>query len=157
MWKQFTIKGNTQYLDILPEKLKQYNDTKNSSIKITPVEASKKKNEGTVYFNLYGDMELSSSKPKFKAGDEVRIFKYKRKIFDKGYISNWTEEVFTEDKIQNTDPITNKIKDLNSEKIKRSFYTEELLRAKQDVFRIDKVIRRDYKKETSSCKVERIQ
>ena len=143
MWKQFTIQGNTQYLDILPEKLKQYNDTKNSSIKITPVEASKKKNEGTVYFNLYGDMELSSSKPKFKAGDEVRIFKYKRKIFDKGYISNWTEEVFTEDKIQNTDPITNKIKDLNSEKIKRSFYTEKLLRAKQEVFRIDKVIRRD--------------
>ena len=157
MWKQFTIQGNTQYLDILPEKLKQYNDTKNSSIKITPVEASKKKNEGTVYFNLYGDMELSSSKPKFKAGDEVRIFKYKRKIFDKGYISNWTEEVFTEDKIQNTDPITNKIKDLNSEKIKRSFYTEKLLRAKQEVFRIDKVIRRDLKKETSSCEVERIQ
>ena len=147
MWKQFTIQGNTQYLDILPEKLKQYNDTKNSSIKITPVEASKKKNEGTVYFNLYGDMELSF----------VRIFKYKRKTFDKGYIPNWTEEVFTEDKIQNTDPITNKIKDLNSEKIKRSFYTEELLRAKQDVFRIDKVIRRDYKKETSSCEVERIQ
>ena len=143
MWKQFTIQGNTQYLDILPEKLKQYNDTKNSSIKITPVEASKKKNEGTVYFNLYGDMELSSSKPKFKAGDEVRIFKYKRKTFDKGYIPNWTEEVFTEDKIQNTDPITNKIKDLNSEKIKRSFYTEKLLRAKQEVFRIDKVIRRD--------------
>ena len=105
MWKQFTIQGNTQYLDILPEKLKQYNDTKNSSIKITPVEAGKKKNEGTVYFNLYGDMELSSSKLKFKAGD--------------GYIPNWTEEVFTEDKIQNTDPITNKIKDLNSEKIKR--------------------------------------
>ena len=132
MWKQFTIQGNTQYLDILPEKLKQYNDTKNSSIKITPVEARKKKNEGTVYFNLYGDMELSF----------VRIFKYKRKTFDKGYIPNWTEEVFTEDKIQNTDPITNKIKDLKSEKIKRSFYTEELLRAKQDVFRINKVIRR---------------
>ena len=132
MWKQFTIQGNTQYLDILPEKLKQYNDTKNSSIKITPVEARKKKNEGTVYFNLYGDMELSF----------VRIFKYKRKTFNKGYIPNWTEEVFTEDKIQNTDPITNKIKDLKSEKIKRSFYTEELLRAKQDVFRINKVIRR---------------
>ena len=132
MWKQFTIQGNTQYLDILPEKLKQYNDIKNSSIKITPVEARKKKNEGTVYFNLYDDMELSF----------VRIFKYKRKTFDKGYIPNWTEEVFTEDKIQNTDSITNKIKDLKSEKIKRSFYTEELLRAKQDVFRINKVIRR---------------
>ena len=57
MWKQFTVQGNTQYLDMLPKILKQYNNTKHSSIKMTPVEASKKKNEGTVYFNLYGDME----------------------------------------------------------------------------------------------------
>ena len=27
MWKQFTIQGNTQYLDILPKILKQYNNT----------------------------------------------------------------------------------------------------------------------------------
>ncbi|KAL9967112.1 hypothetical protein ACROYT_G025281 [Oculina patagonica] len=33
---------------------------------MTPIEASKKKNEGTVYFNLYGDMEPLSAKPKFK-------------------------------------------------------------------------------------------
>ena len=39
-----------------------------------------------------------------------------------------------------------KIKDLNGEEIKGSFYTEELLKAKQDVFRIDKVIWRDYRK-----------
>ena len=56
MWKQFTVQGNTQYLDILPKILKQYNNTKHSSIKMTPVEASKKKNESTVYFNLYGDI-----------------------------------------------------------------------------------------------------
>ena len=49
--------------------LEQYNNTKHSSIKMTPVEASKKKNESTVYFNLYGDMEQLSSKPKFKVGD----------------------------------------------------------------------------------------
>ena len=46
--KQFKIEGNTQYLHILPEILKQYDDTKDSSIKITPVKASKKKNEGIV-------------------------------------------------------------------------------------------------------------
>ena len=47
-WKKFKIEGNTQYLHILPEILKQYDDTKNSSIKITPVKASKKKNERIV-------------------------------------------------------------------------------------------------------------
>ena len=52
MWKQFTVQGNTQYLDKLPEILKQYNNTKHSSIKMTPVEASKKNNEGLVYFNF---------------------------------------------------------------------------------------------------------
>ena len=46
MWKQFTVQGNTQYLDMLPKLVKQYNNTKHSSIKMTPVEASKKKNEG---------------------------------------------------------------------------------------------------------------
>ena len=29
MWKQFTIQDNTQYLEILPKILKQYNNTKN--------------------------------------------------------------------------------------------------------------------------------
>ena len=66
MWKQFTVQGNTAYLDILPKILKQYNNTKHSSVKMTPVEASKKKNESTMYFNLYGNMEQLSSKPKFK-------------------------------------------------------------------------------------------
>ena len=65
-----------------------------------PVKASKKKNESTAYFNLYGDMEQLSSKPKFKAGDRVRTSKYKRKVFDKGYTHNWTEEIFlAQDKI----------------------------------------------------------
>ena len=87
MWKQFTVQGNTQYLSILPKILSQYNNTKHSSIKMTPVEASKK-NESTVYFSLYGDREQLSSKPKFKVGDKDRISRYKRKVFDKGYTPN---------------------------------------------------------------------
>ena len=51
---------------------------------MTPIEASKKKNESTVYFNLYGVMKRLSSKPRFKVGDIVRISKYKRDVFDKG-------------------------------------------------------------------------
>ncbi|KAL9955693.1 hypothetical protein ACROYT_G037051 [Oculina patagonica] len=152
MYKQFTIQGNTQYLEILPKIVKEYNNTKHSSIKMTPTEASKKKNEGTVYFNLYGDMEPLSAKPKFKVGDKVRISKYKRIVFDKGYTPNWSEEMFVITKIQHTNPITYKLKDLNNEDIQGSFYEPELLKAKQDVFRIDKVIRRDYKKKHALVK-----
>ena len=91
-------------------------------------------NKGTVYFNLYGNMDTLSSKPKFKVGDKVRISKYKRKVFDKGYTPNWSEEIFTVDKIQHTNPIIyNHL---------GSFYEPELLKAKKDIFRIDKVIKK---------------
>ena len=201
MWKQFTVQGNTMYLDMLPKLVNQYNNTKHSSIKMTPVEASKKKNEGTVYFNLYGDMETSKQKPKFKIGDKVRISKHKRNVFDKGYTPNWNpitykikdlndetiegsfyepellkakiktskqkpkfkigdkvriskykRNVFDKGYTPNWTPITCKIKDLNDETIEGSFYEPELLKAKQDVFRIDKVIRRDYKKKQALVK-----
>ena len=62
------------------------------------------------------------------------------------------EEVFTVDNIQYTNPFTYKLKDLNNEEIKGSFYEPELLKAKQDVFRIDKVIKRDYKKKQALVK-----
>ena len=42
--------------------------------------------------------------------------------------------------------LTYKLKDLNDKEIQGSFYEPELLKAEQEVFRIDKVIRRDYKK-----------
>ena len=120
------------------------------------MEASRKKNEGIVYFNLYGDMEQLT--PKFKVGDKVRISKYKRKTFDKGYTPNWTEEVFLIDKIQYTNLITCKLKDLNNEEIKGSFYEPDLLKAKQDVFRIEKVVRKEITRiKTGVGEVERIQ
>ena len=89
---------------------------------------------------------------KFQVGDKVRISKYKRNLFDKGYTPNWTEEIFKIDKIQYTNPITYKLKDLNNEEIKGSFYDPELLKAKQEVFSIEKIIRRNYKKKQALVK-----
>ena len=106
----------------------------------------------TVYFNLYGNMEQLSSKPRIKIGDKVRISKYERKVFDEGYTANWTEEIFLVDKIQSTNPITYRSMDLNNEEIQGSFYELGLLKAKQYIFRFDKVIRRDYKKKLALVK-----
>ena len=146
MWKQFTVQNNTMYLDMLPKLVAEYNNTKHRSIGMTPVEASKKKNEGDVYINLYGKMKRTLTKPKFQVGDKVRISKYKRPIFDKGYAPNWTEEIFTVDAILYTNPITYKMKDELGEEITGSFYEPELQKAVQDVYRIEKVIRRDARK-----------
>ena len=45
--------------------------------------------------------EISNEDPKFKIGDIVRILKYKN-ISAKGYIPNWSEEVFMIKKFKNT-------------------------------------------------------
>ena len=81
-------------------------------------------------------MEHLSSEPKFKVGDKVRISKYKRNVFDKGYTTNWTENIFIVGKILSIIPITYRLTDLNDEEIQGTFYKPELLKALQDVFRI---------------------
>ena len=124
LWKFFTASNSTSYIDFLPALLDKYNKTKHRSIKMTPEEASRKENEDRVYLNLYGQEMSQTAKPKYKVGDKVRISKYKRKVFDKGYTPNWTEEIFVVDKIQYTNPITYKIKDLNGEEIIETFYDQ---------------------------------
>ena len=79
---------------------------------MSPVEASKKKNEGIVHYNLYGNLKATKTKPKFKVGDTVRISKYKQKTFDKGYTFNWTEEIFIISELLNSNPYTYRIHDL---------------------------------------------
>ncbi|PFX14747.1 hypothetical protein AWC38_SpisGene21073 [Stylophora pistillata] len=106
---------------------------------MTPAEASKKKNENAVFLKLYGDdLSRLQERPKFAVGDHVRISKFKRKVFEKGFTPNWTEEIFVVDEVQYSNPITYKLKDLLGEEIKGSFYEQEMLRAKQVVFRIEK-------------------
>ena len=153
MWKMFTVNNNTVYWDKIDKLVNDYNNARHSSVKMTPIEASKKKNENKVWSNLYGDsIYLKPGKPKFSIGDKVRISKYKRKVFDKGYTPNWTEEIFVIDKVLPTKPVTYSIVDLMGESIKGSFYEQELQRAKQQTFRIEKVIRRDNKKKLALVK-----
>ena len=64
-----------------------------------------------------------------------------KNILKKGYTPNWTEEIFTIDKINMTDPVTYQVRDLNNENILGSFYTLELSPAKQNIFRIENVIK----------------
>ena len=81
------------------------------------------------------------TKPKFKIGDHVRISKYKN-IFDKRYTQNWPEGVFVISKIKDSVPWTYVISDLNSGKIRESFYKKELQKTNQKEHRIEKIIRR---------------
>ena len=73
--------------------------------------------------------------------DRVRISK-KKGVFEKGYTPRWTEEVFKVSEVHYTEPITYKIVDLNNDEIQGSFYAPELQKTTQEMFRIEKVIRR---------------
>ena len=153
MWKMFSANNSTVYWGKLVKLVDNYNNTYHSSIKMTPTEASKKESEKKVFANLYGDLiYLKPKKPKFSIGDKVRVSKYKRRVFDKGYTPNRTEEVFTIDKILLTKPVTYKTVDLLGEEIEGSFYEKELQKAKQQTFRRETVVRHDNKKKKALVK-----
>ncbi|XP_065679094.1 uncharacterized protein LOC136093775 [Hydra vulgaris] len=108
---------------------------------MTPAEASNKKNENIVFLNLNSKVRSNPIKPKFIIGDKVRITK-KKGTFEKGYTPRWTEEVFTVSQVKYTDPATYKITDNHSEEIQGTFYEQELQKTNQEIFRIEKVIRK---------------
>ena len=85
MWKMFNVNNNSVYWNKIDKLVDDYNNTRHSSVKMTPVNTSKKENEEKVWSTLYGDLiYLKPGKPKFTTGDKVRISKYKRQVFDKG-------------------------------------------------------------------------
>ena len=129
-----------KYIDILPNLIKKYNNTYHRSIKCTPAFARAPSNYQHVYDALYNRREDSDieANPKFKIGDRAPILK-KKKTFEKGFTPNWTEELFI---VRLTNPVTYNIKDLKGETIEGAFYQQELQNANQEVYRIDKVLRR---------------
>jgi len=143
MWRLFTEKGVRKWIDILNKLILNYNNTHHRSIKMTPTEASKIKNESTVYSNLYrNELNELSSTHKYQVGDKVRISKYKQ-TFAKGYLPNWTTELFIVNKVLNTQPITYKIKDLNGEEITGIFYEPELVKFDKpdDNYQVEKILK----------------
>ena len=126
--------SKNMYIDKLHDIAKKYNNTYNKSIKMKPVDV-----KDNIYIGF--KKEVNDKDPKFKVGDHVRISKYSN-IFAKGYVPNWSEEIFIIKKIKNTVPWTYVINDLNGEKIVGTFYENELKGPSQKEFRIEKVLKK---------------
>jgi transposase InsO family protein len=140
MWKYFTETKTKNWVDILQDLIHNYNNSYHRSIKMTPHEASLEKNSKKVYNNLFPQTQNNLKKPYFSIGDRVRISK-KRKDFHKGYLPNFTNELFIISKILSTEPVTYKLKDMNNEEIVGSFYEQELSKYSSDVYEIEKILR----------------
>ena len=134
IYKYMTSTSKNVYIDQLDDIVDEYNNTYHRTIKMKPVDGS-----DNTYINF--EEEGINKHSKFKVGDYVRISKYKN-IFDKGYMPNWSEEVFIISKIKNTVPWTYVINDLNGEEIIGTFYEKELQKTNQQEFRIEKIIKR---------------
>ena len=83
--------GDGNWIDILPMITKQYNNRIHSSTKLTPIQASLKKNEGFVYKNLLDKRKKVN--PKFQVNDLVRTADLK-KTFSKGDSTNWSYKLY---------------------------------------------------------------
>ena len=92
IYKYMTSVSKNVYIDKLDDIVNEYNNTYHRTIKMKPVD---------VKDNTYVDFEkeVNNKDPNFKTGDHVRISKYKN-IFVKGYMTNWSEEIFAISKIK---------------------------------------------------------
>ena len=88
IYKHMTDIGKNVYFNVLDDIVNSIH----SSIKMKPKDVE---DDSFVEY-----IEKSNKKdPKFKIGDHVRISKYKN-IFFKGYLPNWSEEIFAINKVK---------------------------------------------------------
>ena len=92
IYKYMTSISKNVYINILDDVVNEYKNTYHRTTNMKPVD---------VKDNTYIDFkkQVNDENPKFKVGDHVRIFKYK-KIFAKGYMPNWSEKVFVTKKTE---------------------------------------------------------
>ena len=117
----FTKRGNFKWIDKIDDIVTAYNNTHHSSIKMKPADVDEE-HIANIFFNSLPNLKKTI---KFSNGDRVRIL-IKKNQFAKEFEKSWSEEIFKIKRIQNTNPITYLIEDLDGEDIIGGFYTEEL-------------------------------
>jgi len=150
MWHYFTEANTRRWVDELPRLISWYNKRVHSTLGMSPWEASKVKNKEKVY-KIHNPVHSESSesgikrKAHYSIGDVVRISRIKG-IFEKGYLPNFSREVFTVVEVQVPfsldEPITYKLRDRFGEVLQGSFYDAELGPVKYpDVLLVEKVLK----------------
>ena len=147
LYRKFTELNTLNWIDILQRVVEDYNTKKHSTIGMAP----NKVNESNSHLvrQRLAVSKTSIAKPKFKIDDWVRISKYKN-IFEKGYIMNWTEELYQVVKVKNTVPKTYQLRDELGSPVLGSFYELEMQKTKiPDYFRIEKILQKKTNKDGS--------
>ena len=132
MFRYFTHSNTLRYLDILPKPIIAYNNRPRSSLHgMKPAEVNHS-NQLKVRSILYGRYENEDeATAAYEIGNHVHISKL-RDAFKKGYTRGWTVEIFLISDILDTNPITYKLVDQDSEILEGIFYHAELSRVHLD-------------------------
>ena len=128
LYRYFTERQTQRWIDCIQDIVSAINNSVNSSIGMRPVDVNFK-NAEKLRLKLHAIATARNPKrtARFRLGDRVRIEKYKHR-FQKGYLPNFTSEIFTIDKVRKsqTGPVTYRIRDNDGEVIKGWFYANDL-------------------------------
>ena len=151
MWRYFTKSQSVRYVDVLQDFVRSYNDTYHRSIGMAPSEVNST-NQEIVWQRMYG--HEGGGTPKYRVGDQVRISKAKRH-FEKGYMANWTEELFTIVDAHRSEPPVYNLADWHGDKLDGTFYEPELQKVtvpKDKTYRVEAILRWRNKKREALVK-----
>lgn len=147
MYKEFTVRGTYEWLSIIQKLIDDYNGSVHSAIGMKPKDVRKqhvRKILNRLKLSRLRTMSKNKTKlvPKYKINDSVRISKFKKQ-FTKGYLPNWSNEIFTVFAVKLTQPVTYILQDSRGEILKGGFYEEELSKSNTgQVYLVEKVVRR---------------
>ena len=142
LYKYFTYTRTYKYIDVLQDFVSKYNKSVHRSIKMSPNKVNFK-NESLVFKNLYSDIR-PRKEAKYKLNQDVRV-SLDKPFAHKGYTEGWSREIYKIAHIfgNRTNSPMYRLKSLNDELIKGSFYQEELQPVTYDeneLFEIDKIL-----------------
>lgn len=138
LFKEFSYRGKHKWVDILEQVTAKYNGRKHRAIGMKPKDVTIE----TRHLQDRRPTPKNTSAGKLKIGDLVRISKFKS-IFAKGYLPNWSTELFRVIKAQRTLPVTFLLEDLRGDPIRGCFYAQELQKTKHpDVYLVERVLRK---------------
>jgi transposase InsO family protein len=139
IFRYLTHHNTNRWIDVIEAFVQSYNNSHHRTIGMSPNQVNSD-NQSELAKRMY------PPKPelvwKFKLGDRVRISRYKH-IFQKGYLPNWTEEIFTIAKRFPTFPVTYGLIDLTGDDINGKFYEQELqlITKSDDVYIVEKILK----------------
>ena len=153
IFRYLTRKNTYKYIDVLNDIVESYNNSYHRSIKRPPSTVNYK-NQEEVWKTLYLK-EKKVREESLREGDRVRISKVK-KLFEKGYLPNWTIELFTISRVlHQTHPKTYILKDDNGEELSGSFYYPELQKVgDKEIYQISNILKHRKKNGKNEILVE---